>query len=570
MAQQRHSSEIVLSIDDQQVQQSINRVTQNVQRMQQTVTQGVAGAVSGAVPAGTQTRSTAPALSGAPVPPPSAPVPPPSAPYTMGPRPPIGAGGGAPFGASPVTLPPTPTAGVGAPSFGGVPVGGSPFGAPSVTPPMAPPSTGGGIGGDGDGGGRGSRILSGLARGVPFVGGLISPLISARRRRTGQAQNLEGLLTELQLGGGITQTAQVRGIGALLGYGPEQALGVARSFSQMAQMRGGAQRALTDENLGSLFMAERLGIGAQAIGGFAGGGAFGGGAQGTIAQETQTALQLAGYARQTLDLSGTGTARFLASIAQATQRMATQGMSIDTRSIGAFVQGVDQSAKQRDLKVVRGEGAVRATQVLMGMGGGALSGFKGQFGGLGQGLIQALASQTSSSPIEMIQRMEDLATSPNKLMEGLRGMGLSEELIQLALLGSGASTAQATTLMGTKARRGLRGGTRLVSDAERAMLSARTEEGLPTGMLAISRMQATTDNRILTAVEANKESSVALIRLSETFEQIALDMTKNDSALTSAITGLEATIRELPDTIKSVKETLSDIPGAIKKAVWGG
>jgi len=506
MAQQRHSSEIVLSIDDQQVQQSINRVTQSVQRMQQTVTQGVTGAIDGAVPSGAQSRSTAPALSGAPVVPPSAPV--------------------------------------------------------------APPPVGG-IGGDGDGGGRGSRILSGLARGVPFVGGLISPLISARRRRGAQAQNLEGLLTELQLGGGITQTAQARGIGALLGYGPEQALGVARSFSQMTQMRGGAQRALTDDNLGSLFMAERLGIGAQAIGGFAGGGAFGGGAQGTIAQETLTALKLAGYARQTMDLSGTGTARFLASIAQATQRMATQGMSIDTKSIGAFVQGVDQSAKRERLKVVRGEGAVRATQVLMGMGGGALSGFKGQFGGLGQGLIQALASQTSSSPIDMIQRMEELATSPNKLMEGLRGMGLSEELIQLALLGSGASTAQTTTLMGARGGR-LKGDVRLVTDEEIAKLSERTEEGLPKGMLAISRMQATTDNRILTAVEANKESSVALIRLSETFEKIALDMTKNESALTSAITGLEATIRELPDTIKSVKETLSDIPGAIKKAVWGG
>lgn len=506
MAQSRHSSEIVLSIDDQQVQQSINRVTQSVQRMQQTVTRGVTGAIDSTVPSGGQPRSTAPALSGAPVAPPSAPI--------------------------------------------------------------APSPIGGG-GGEGDGGGRGSRILSGLARGVPFVGGLISPLISARRRRGAQAQNLEGLITELQLGGGIEQTANARGIGALLGYGPEQALGVARSFSQMTQMRGGARRALTDDNLGSLFMAERLGIGAQAIGGFAGGGAFGGGAQGTIAQETQTALKLAGYARQTMDLSGTGTARFLASIAQATQRMATQGMSIDTKSIGAFVQGVDQSARREGLKVVRGEGAVRATQVLMGMGGGALSGFKGQFGGLGQGLIQALASQTSSSPIDMIQRMEELATSPNKLMEGLRGMGISEELIQLALLGSGASMAQTTTLMGVRGGGRLRGDVRLITEAERTALSARTEEGLPTGMLAISRMQATTDNRILTAVEANKESSVALIRLSETFEQIALDMTKNDSALTSAITGLEATIRELPDTIKSVKETLSDIPKAIKEAVWG-
>jgi hypothetical protein len=389
---------------------------------------------------------------------------------------------------------------------------------------------------------------------------LISPLISARRRRTGQAQALEGLLAELELGGGITQTELARTKGVGFGYGPEQSLGIIQSFSRMAQMRGGAQEALTGENIRNIMRAERLGIGAQAIGGFAGGGAFGGGAQGTIAQETQTALQLAGYARQTLDLSGTGTARFLASIAQATQRMATQGMSIDTKSIGAFVQGVDASAERQRLKVVRGEGAVRATQVLMGMGGGALSGFKGQFGGLGQGLIQALAGQTSSSPIEMIQRMEELATSPNKLMQGLRGMGISEELIQLALLGSGASTAQVTTLMGAETPSGLKGDVRMTTPEERSKLSK--------GLL-LSRTQAGIDDTMIGMVESNKLASTALMELSASFEKLALDMTTNDAMLTEAISGLNTTIKELPDTMKRIKDTLSDIPKAIKDAVWG-
>lgn len=407
---------------------------------------------------------------------------------------------------------------------------------------------------------EGVRILSGLARGVPFVGGLISPLISARRRRTGQAQALEGLLAELEIGGGIGQTALAREKGVGFGYGPEQSLGIIQSFSRMAQMRGGAQEALTGENIRNIMRAERLGIGAQAIGGFAGGGALGGGALGSVAQETQTALQLAGFARQELDLSGTGTARFLASIAQATQRMATQGMSIDTKSIGAFVQGVDASAKERDLKAVRGEGAVRATQVLMGMGGGALSGFKGQFGGIGQGLIQALASRDASSPIDMIKNMEELATSPQKLMDGLRSMGVSEELIQLALLGSGASTAQVTSLMGAK-KGTLRGDVQLTTGAERGALSE---------ALTLSKTQAGIDNTMIGFIESNKQASVALMQLSASFEKLALDMTANDTALTGAIQGLRDTIKDLPDTMKNIKETLSDIPKAIKDAVWGG
>lgn len=492
MAQQRHSSEIVLSIDDQQVHQSINRLSQSVQTLQQNVQRGITGAVTGV-------SSQIP----------TAPLPP----------------------------------------------------APPTMPPPAPTISGGG----GAGPTQGAGVLSGLARSVPIVGGVVSPLIAAARRRGGQAQNLEGLIAELQMGGGVAATGNVRQIGALLGYGPEQALGIAQSFSRMTQMR----RDVSEAEIGNLMLAERLGIGAQAIGGFAGGGALGGGATGGVGQEMQTALQLAGYARQTLQLSGTGTARFLASIAQATQRMATKGMSIDTRSIGAFVQGVDEAARRQGLRAVRGEGAVRATQVVMGMGEGALGGFKGQFGQIGQGLLQAAAAKGTSSPLGMIKKLEEFATEPEVLMKALIDMGVSSELIQLALLGSGASTAQVRSIMAAPTRVSPLKGGALITEGERAKLAATTEEGLPAGMLALSRQQAMTDNTILTQVEQNKEVTVALIRLSQTFETLALDMTKRDAVLTSVLTTLEETVRELPDTISSLKETLSDLPSAIYRAVIG-
>lgn len=413
-------------------------------------------------------------------------------------------------------------------------------------------------------GGRATRgIVSGLAKALPIVGAAVRPLIEARRRRTAQAQELEAIQTELMLGGGFDAQAltTAREYGRSYGFSPAQSLQAMRGFAAASQMRGAPSAALTED----LLFAERLGIGAQTIGGFARGGALGGGASGDVGAETRTAMQLASFARSR-DLSGAGVAQFLARIAQSTQQMAQQGLSLDTRSMGRFVQAVDEAARENEDRTVQGVGAVRATQRLLTMGGGALTGFRGQFGQIGQGLIQAAAAREAGGPLEMIQELEKLATDPEALMDALRSMGVSEDLIQLALVGSGASTAEALSLVGAAPARKLKGRKRLPTGKDISAMAPKDEKD---SILALSRAQATVDQAMISMIEQNKAASIALVNLSRSFEETALNMTQNNSLLTGAIQGIDETLKGLPKAIEEVKAFIAEPLVAIKKAIVG-
>lgn len=389
---------------------------------------------------------------------------------------------------------------------------------------------------------------------LPIVGQALRGVLGARQRRSQQAQGLEPLIAELTqgIGTGAAQIVGAREEGAEFGYAPAQSLQLMRSFARATQMRVNSQRDLMQQ----LFAAERMGISSAAIGQFAAGGALGGGAEGNTVNETQMALRLAGAARS-MGLSGSGVERFLASIAQATQSMAQQGLSIDTESLGGFVTAVSDAAAKEGLKQVQGVGAMRATQRLLGMSGGTLGSFRGQFGDIGQGILQSVAARGAKSPLDMIKRLEEFATSPQAALKALREAGVSDELIQLALVGSGASTDEAMTLMG-------------VGEAPKL-----GDGGLGApirdikGQLTLSATQAGIDQQLISLVEENKKASVNMMEIAATFEKLALNMTKQDTVLTNSLEGIKDALQGAPEKIEEIKQVLSDIPGAIKKAIFG-
>lgn len=400
-----------------------------------------------------------------------------------------------------------------------------------------------------------SSAMQGAVGALPIVGQALRGVLQARQRRSQQAQGLEPLIAELTQGIGA-ETEQISGArkeGAEFGYAPAQSLQLMRSFARATQMRVNPQRELMQQ----LFAAERMGISSAAIGQFAAGGALGGGAVGDAGVEAEMALRLAGAARG-MGLSGSGVERFLASIAQATQSMAQQGLSIDTESLGGFVTAVSDAAAGAGRKQVQGVGAMRATQRLLGMSGGALGSFRGQFGDIGQGILQSVAARGAKSPLDMIKRLEEFATSPQEALKALREAGVSDELIQLALVGLGASTDEVQTLMDVGGK-----DTKLKSKGLGAPVGDIKEQ------LTLSAAQAGIDQRLISLVEENKKASVNMMQIAATFEELALNMTKQDTVLTNSLQGIKEALEGAPEKIEEIKQVLSDIPGAIKKAIFG-
>lgn len=401
-----------------------------------------------------------------------------------------------------------------------------------------------------------SSAMQAAVGALPIVGQALRGVLGARQRRSQQAQGLEPLIAELTQGIGA-EAGRIGGAregGAEFGYAPAQSLQLMRSFARATQMRVNPQRELMQQ----LFAAERMGISSAAIGQFAAGGALGGGAVGDAGVEAEMALRLAGAARG-MGLSGSGVERFLASIAQATQSMAQQGLSIDTESLGGFVTAVSDAAAGAGRKQVQGVGAMRATQRLLGMSGGALGSFRGQFGDIGQGILQSVAARGAKSPLDMIKRLEEFATSPQEALKALREAGVSDELIQLALVGLGASTDEVRTLMDVGGK-----DTKLLESKGLGAPVRDIKE-----QLKLSATQAGIDQQLISLVEENKKASVNMMQIAATFEELALNMTKQDTVLTNSLQGIKEALEGAPEKIEEIKQVLSDIPGAIKKAIFG-
>ena len=382
---------------------------------------------------------------------------------------------------------------------------------------------------------RGGSSLANIAgAAIPFAGGLARSLINARMARTGEAQALEIPQTELRFGGGYAegQISAARSAGAGFGMTPQETVQMLQGFS--AQV--GERFQLQGATLRNVMEAQRFGVSSRAFAGFGAGGALGGGAMsGNVQTETELALRVARFGRE-MGLSGGGVERLLASISQATQSMASQGLTLDTESTSRFMNSISIAAEIGGSNALQGEGAMRAISRVQGMSGGALQSFRGQFGNIGQGALQAAAARNARSPVEMIRNLEAMMSDPRRAMKALSEMGLSSELQQLALVGAGASTEQASYLM-----EGLSQLDTLTNAPARMGLSGESV----TGGLALSSASATRSNELVSVIEANKKASLAMINLSARMEKIALNMTTNDALLTKTLVGLDATITSL-------------------------
>jgi hypothetical protein len=475
MAQQQHSSEIVVSIDDTQVARAVQGLTEQFKGLQQSAQQAVQQAGQAATQAGQRVAQAAHTATG---------------------------------GLSTEAAAAGVYAGRGAMAVGGA-VG---RGAMAVGSPLA--------------------RMAGAA--LPIVGGIARSLISTRMARTGDAQSLEIPQTELRFGGGyeLGQIGSARRVGAGFGMTPQETVQMLQGFS--AQV--GERFQLQGETLRNVMEAQRFGVSSRAFAGFGAGGALGGGAMsGNVATETELALRVAQVGR-TMGLSGGGVERLLASISQATQSMASQGLSLDTESMASFMNSISTAAESAGDRRTMGEGAMRAISRVQGMTGGALQSFRGQFGQIGQGALQAAAARNARSPLEMIQNLEAMMSDPRRALEAMQGMGLSSDVMQLALTGAGASTTEAQRLME---------GLSISSDM--SLVAPRMGRGgeSVTGGLALSRASAMRANELTSMIESNKAASVAMINLSAKMEKLALSMTTNDALLTKTLVGLDATITSL-------------------------
>lgn len=480
MAQQQHSSEIVVDIDDSKVAQAIRKLTEQFNKLQQDAQQAMQQAGQAAQQA--SQRPTPPATSGA--------------------------GGGASGGAG------GGTGGAGGGTGGGA---------------------GGGTGGGKSGGKSGASSLGDVAgAAIPFAGGLVRSLIQARMARTGEAQALEIPQTELRFGGGYSQAEinKARRTGTRFGMTPQETVQMLQGMS--AQV--GQRTQFGGDLLRNIMEAQRFGVSSRAIAGFGAGGGIGGGAMGgDVTTETELALRVARVGRG-MGLTGGGVERLLASISQATQSMASQGLTLDTESTSRFMESISIAARREEIKALQGEGAMRAISRVQGMSGGALQSFRGQFGNIGQGALQAAAARGANSPVEMIRNLEAMMSDPRRAMGALSEMGLPPELQQLALVGAGASTEQARYLME---------GMDPLNDTLTLTLPRMGLEGESvTGGLALSRTSAMRSNELTAIIEANKKASITMMNLSALMEKQALNMTSNDAVITKLLTGLQSTVNE--------------------------
>jgi len=392
-----------------------------------------------------------------------------------------------------------------------------------------------------------------LASGIPFLGGILGGAISQRAARTGQIAALERPQTELALSGaqgvrGARSRFERLGISGLEGVGALRTLSRALG-SQSPLFERGRIGATSD------FLAESIlrGIDPSAIGGFVRGGALGGGARTGTVGSMRLANRLVGTARE-MNLTGAGAAQLLGIIAQNTQRIAAEGLSIDEESAAKFIRGIDSAALEGGARQLQGVGAARTFTQLSGALGGVASGFKGQFGGLAQGALTAAAARGGGGPLDVLRRLEDFRTNPERAINALREMGIEGDLLELILSALGLSTQQAGIL-------------RVSRSSELGDPITGLDRGTMRRGMQVSRAVQTAEGRILRQVEADPRSLQTFIQLNARLEELTLSLTKGDGPVVRSLSAIETGIGELMRLAQSGNIS-AEIGRAIREALF--
>ena len=395
----------------------------------------------------------------------------------------------------------------------------------------------------------GALGMTRIAKGLPFIGDLAGALLSRRTQRLGQVAGRERVQTELMLGG-------ARGLGgarsrfAGMGISAEEGLGALRTLQ-----RGIGERSEIFEasSMGALTAglgrAMLRGVDVGTLTQFARGGARGGGgATGSVLESLNLAGRVMGTGQE-MGLTGGGITRLLGAIAQNTQRLASEGIEVDEEGVAKLIRGIDIEARARGVRQVSGLGAVSAFQRFAGGVGGVAGGFGGQFSGLGRGALLASAVKGGGGPLDVLRRLETFRGSPTQALEALRSSGLSGEALQLALAGMGLSTSQAEILMG----------------AQPADLGTTPtgDRGVMAQGMQFSRMMQSQRERLITQVAGDPASARAILGINESLERLALTMTKSNGVLIQAMQGLQVPIEALISGIDTLGDTLDNLKSAL-------
>jgi len=387
-----------------------------------------------------------------------------------------------------------------------------------------------------------------LAAGIPFVGGLLGGAISQRAQRLGQVTALERPQTELALSGAVGVRG-ARGRFERLGISGLEGVGALRAFSRAigarTELLGGDMIGPTSDLLAQ---ATLRGIDPSALGGFVRGGAIGGGARTGTRGSMSLANRLLSSA-SSMGLTGAGATQLLGMIAQNTQRIAAEGLSIDEESAARFILGIDTAAREAGARQLQGVGAARAFTQLGGALGGAVSSFRGQFGGLAQGGLTAAAARGGGGPLDVLRRLEGFRTDPARAIQALRGVGFEGDLLQLALSGLGLSTEAAGVL-----------GAARPSDLGEGIFGA--DLGTMRRGMGVSRAVQTAEGRLIGAVERDPEALRTFVELNAKLEELSLSLTKSDGIVVRSLGTIESGISEIVRIIET-----GDIAGEIGRKI---
>ena len=570
MAQQRHSTEIEVTLNDANVQQAIKKMVKGFNDATQAVTNTFKQATAGAQKATQQAQQARQRDArgrflprGAPSPPPT----PPPTPLTALDR----LAGGAPVtgldalasqgrareqagiaSARALAEQFTPEASAfrrGAGAFGHGALGTAGVLAPAMLTGDASSMMrgGGALGGNA----MGALGMTRIARGLPVVGDLLGALVSRRTQRLGQVAGREQLQTELTLGG-AQDLGRARRTFTGYGLSAEQGLGMLRSFQRGIGARDDVFNRANIGNLSAgLSRAILRGVDVGALTQFATGGAIGGGAGGTVTESLNRAGRVMGTGRD-MGLTGGGITRLLSAIASNTQRLASEGLTVDEEATAQLIRGIDLEARRTGARQLQGLGAVSAFQRFAGGIGGVAGGFAGQFGGIGRGALLSAVARPGGSPLDVLRRLEQFRGDPASALDALRELGLDEDTTQLALVGLGLSTPQAGVLMGA----GREELGRAIGGEGRVMRRG----------MQFSRMLQGQRERLVSTVARDPESARAILSINEKLEKFALSMTESNGMVAAALSQLEPAIVAVTGAVDGLGEMISDLGDVVRSA----
>ena len=404
---------------------------------------------------------------------------------------------------------------------------------------------GGALGGNA----MGALGMTRIARGLPVVGDLLGALVSRRTQRLGQVAGREQLQTELTLGG-AQNLGRARRAFTSYGLSAEQGLGILRSVQRGLGVRTPLLESRNIRGISeSLARATLRGVDPSAITQFLSGGVIGGGARGTLGSSITRLRDIQGMGGE-MGLTGGGITRLLSAIAMNTQRLASEGLTVDERSFAELIRGVDIEAGRVGARQIQGLGAVTAVQRLAGGIGGVAGGFAGQFGGIGRGALLSAAARQGGSPLDVLRRLEQFRGDPASALDALRELGLGEDTAQLALVGLGLSTPQAGVLMG----------------AGRAELEGRLpdQRGVMRRGMQFSRMLQGQRERLISTVAQDPASARTILSINEKLEKFALSMTESNGLVANALNNLEPAITAVTGAVDGMGEMISDLGGVIR------